>query len=49
VKRTMLIQSALVGSDGKQANLYITEAKPGVDLGRHYHRSSQVATKEEAP
>jgi quercetin dioxygenase-like cupin family protein len=26
-----------VGADGKHANMYITEAKPGVDLGRHYH------------
>ncbi len=37
VKRTMLIQTDLVGTNGKHANMYVTEAKPGVDLGRHYH------------
>jgi len=37
MKPTMLIQTDLVGSDGKQANMYTIEAQPGVDLGRHYH------------
>ncbi len=37
VKRTMLIQTELAGADGKQAHMYITEARPGVDLGRHHH------------
>ena len=37
VKRTMLVQTDLVGAETKYANMYITEAKPNVDLGRHYH------------
>jgi quercetin dioxygenase-like cupin family protein len=37
VKRTMLVQTALAGVEGKEANMYITEIGPGVDAGRHYH------------
>ncbi len=39
VKRTMLIQTDLVGADGKEANMYVTEIQPGVDAGRHYHHA----------
>ena len=41
VKRTMLIQTPLVenGSGERHAQMYITEAAPGVTLGKHFHHA----------
>ena len=38
-KRTVLLKSDLVGIEGKEASLNLTEYAPGASSGKHYHPS----------
>ena len=37
VKRTVLLKSDLVGIEGKEALVRLTEYAPGAEAGKHYH------------
>ena len=37
VKRTMLLKTDLVGIEGKEALVRLTEYAPGAEAGKHYH------------
>ncbi len=39
VKRTELLKTDLVGTEGKEAFLNLTEIAPGAKVGKHYHPS----------
>ncbi len=43
VKRTPLLQTDLVGMEGKEVILYLGEIAPGASSGKHYHPGPEVA------